>query len=416
MRARNLFIGIAMRGAVALQKALPINEETYLGIEGSGYHEARAYYLYGVLDEVLKSATAMLRWHEFLKDPDKAAEQAIKEKEHGAHVVRVTEEALSDEQHLWARKLTELLCDLLLFESTNTQEFYRIFLACEHLDAYLGLQRDFQEFFGCTNLNAQESIQYFIAEVKQLSRAIDLTAVWFLKNSINLDKPLGPGRLFCSTRARFKSALLKADADQKITLGVSYETAYSTPSRSIHANIGGPPMEISRKSIEATFSHIILLCTQIILQAHKLSGIPLIGDSQFVQKMIAESNGTAALVSLSGKELDEGDIVFAYGKDLCIVTDKNKSPYGYTSYKVKHLTTPPLPEVPEDWYPARYVHLLCPQRQVREHLITIFKSQFPDAAEKIQNMPQQELLGCLENAALEMFKEGIFDRLFVKRA
>lgn len=178
-----------MRGAVALQKALPINEETYLGIEGSGYHEARAYYLYGVLDEVLKSATAMLRWHEFLKDPDKAAEQAIKEKEHGAHVVRVTEEALSDEQHLWARKLTELLCDLLLFESTNTQEFYRIFLACEHLDAYLGLQRDFQEFFGCTNLNAQESIQYFIAEVKQLSRAIDLTAVWFLKNSINLDKP-----------------------------------------------------------------------------------------------------------------------------------------------------------------------------------------------------------------------------------
>jgi len=148
-RGRDLFVGIVIRAAVTLQKALPINEETFLGVSGSGYYDSRAYYLYGVLDEVLKLATAMLRWEGFLSDPDNSELEAALQKEHGPHMFRVTREGLMDEQHLSSRKLVELLCDLLLFESTNTQEHYRLFLTCELLDAYLGLQRDFVDFFSC---------------------------------------------------------------------------------------------------------------------------------------------------------------------------------------------------------------------------------------------------------------------------
>jgi len=414
-RGRDLFVGIILRAAFTLQMALPINEERFLGVSGSGFHDSRAYYLYGVLDEVLKLSTAMLRWEGFLSDPDKSEIEEVLKKEHGSHMMRVTREGLMDEQHLWSRKLVELLGDLLLFESTNTQEHYRLFLTCELLNAYLGLQRDFMDFFSCRNLNAEESIKLFCSTVKECSKSVDLKKVWFLNHSTNWDKPLKAGNLFCSTRARYKLALEQADANQKITLGVSYEKAYATPSRFIHANIGGPSLETSRNTSRTISSHVILLCTQIILQAHKLAGVPLTGDAEFVHNLVkTKADATEALNSVSGKELDVGDIVFAYGEDLCIVTEKSKSAYGYTSYRVKYLTTPPLHEVPEDWYPARYVHLVCPHKKIREELIQIFETHLPSHAKKIRTLPDKDLLSLLAQSALQLYKEGVFHRLRMK--
>jgi hypothetical protein len=239
--------------------------------------------------------------------------------------------------------------------------------------------------------------------------------VWFLNDSIRWDKPLKAGNLFCSNRARYRLALKNADADQKMVLGISYESAYSTPSRSIHANIGGPPIEVDRKTIERAFHHISLFCPQIILQAHKLAGVPLTGDTEFVDKML--KSGTDArtiLESIYGKELEVGDIVFAYSKDLCIVVDKSKSEFGYTSYKVRYLSPPLLSEVPEDWFPARYVHLVCPKNLVREKMIEIFEKHhlLPDAAEMVRNMPEKDLLDQMVSTALAAYEEGAFDRMF----
>ncbi|RPH81880.1 MAG: hypothetical protein EHM80_00915 [Nitrospiraceae bacterium] len=248
--------------------------------------------------------------------------------------------------------------------------------------------------------------------MKECSKSIELKKVWFLNHSTNWDKPLKAGNLFCSTRSRYKLALQQADANQKITLGVSYEKAYATPSRSIHANIGGPSLETSRNTMRTISSHIILLCTQIILQAHKLAGITLTGDAEFVDNLVrTEADATKALNSVSGKELSIGDIVFAYGEDLCIVIDKSKSEYGYTSYRVKYLTKPLLPEVPEDWYPARYVHLVCPQKQVREELIRIFETHSPSHAESIKTLPEKDLFNMLAQTAFQLYKEGAFDML-----
>lgn len=411
-RGRDLFIGIIIRSAVTLQRALPINEETFLGVSGNCYHDSRAYYLYGVLDEVLKLATALLRWEGFLSDPDKSELEAVLQKDHGAHMMRVTRESLMDEQHLWLRKLVELLGNLLLFESTNTQDHYRLFLTCELLDAYLGLQRDFMEFFSCQNLNAEESIKLFRSTVKECGKSIDLKKAWFLNHSTNWDKPIKAGNLFCSARARYKLALQQADANQKITLGVSYEKAYATPSRSIHANIGGPSLEINHNTTRTISSHVILLCTQIILQAHKLASVPLTGDAEFVDTLVkTQGDATKALNSISGKELDIGDIVFAYSDDLCIVTEKSRSEYGYTSYRVKYLAKPPLHEVPEDWYPARYIHLVCPHKRIREELIRIFETHLPSHAEQIKTMPEKDLLNLLAQTALQLYKEGVFHSL-----
>ncbi|MEI8015295.1 MAG: hypothetical protein WCH20_10720 [Nitrospira sp.] len=413
--SRDLFIGVALRGAVTLQKALGLNEDTYQGVAGHSLHDSRAYYLYGVLDEVLKAATAMLRWQQLLKNPEKEGLKEIQGKENGNHLIRIVDEAVQDEQDLWSRKLAELLCNLILFESTNSQEYFRLFLTCEHLDAYLGLQRDFHDFFNCQNFNARESIQSLVSTTKQCTKSIPLKKAWFLNDAINWEKPIKPGGLFCSIRQRYKLALKKADPDQILALGISYEHGYSVPSRSIHANIGGPPMKIDRKAIEISFSHVVLFCALVMLQAYKVAGVTVTGDAEFVDKIF--KSGTDArkiLNSVYGKELEVGDIVFAYGKDLCIVVDKRRSEYGYNSYKVKYLSPPLIPEVPEDWFPARYVHLVWPKKLVREQMVDMLeRHHFPaDAVEKVRSMPDKDLLDQLVSTALAAYKDGVFDQMF----
>jgi len=213
-------------------------------------------------------------------------------------------------------------------------------------------------------------------------------------------------------------ALQQADANQKIALGVSYEKAYAIPSRSIHANIGGPSIDTDRIAIQTSLAHVVLLCIEIILQAHKLAGVPLTGEGEFGERMVTAGSGaTKALKPVPGKELEAGDIVFAYGKDLCIVLDRCKSQYGYTSYKVKYLTKPPLPEVPEDWFPARYVHLVSPRKQAREHVMEIFERHQlpPEAVEKLRAMPDKDFIDYMAKTALAVFEEGGFDHLFKKR-
>jgi len=408
------FSGVALRGAMALQKALSINEETFRLIPGHSLQDARAFYLYGVLDEVLKAATAMMRWEGFLQNTE---EEQYEDKELASHITRIVQEAVQDEQHLWSRKLAELLCDLILFESTNSMEHFRLFLTCEYLDVYLGLQGDFQEFFACKNLNAGMSIESCLAIVKKCGKSIDLKDVWFLKDSINWGKPLKPGSLFRSSRIRYKLALQKSSSDQKLTLRISYEHGYSVPSRSIHGNIGGPLIETTLKDIDIAFSHVAMSCILVILQVHKLAGVELLGDALLMNKVFESGTDARKIVeSIYGKDLEIGDLVFAYGKDLCIVTDKKKSQYGYSSYKVRYLSPAPLPEVPEDWFPARYVHLVVPRKSLREQLLKIFTEQnLPSAAvEQLRQMPENDLLDQMPSIALKAFNEGAFEHLFSK--
>jgi hypothetical protein len=102
----------------------------------------------------------------------------------------------------------------------------------------------------------------------------------------------------------------------------------------------------------------------------------LTGDAEFIDKIFkAGTDARKLLRSVYGKELEVGDIVFAYGKDLCIVVDKSKSEYGYTSYKVRYLSPPLLSEVPEDWFPARYVHLVWPKKGLRDLVLQACESQ-----------------------------------------
>src|SRR5687767_9351554 len=109
---------------MALQKRLAVDETGYLRVVGHAHADARAYYLYGVLDEVMKTSVAGIRWQEFIDEPADVSEKKKGESADAAHVGRLVEESVVDEQEMWVRKLTELLVDVVLFGTTNEQEFY----------------------------------------------------------------------------------------------------------------------------------------------------------------------------------------------------------------------------------------------------------------------------------------------------
>ena len=228
-----------LRAAIALQKILGFEESDYLSISGFSHSDSRAFFIYGYLDEVIKVSLLADQWEGFLGNPDEkilpTSDDNLKN-----HIVRVVEESMIDQQALWQRKLIEILCDLILFQSTNTQDHFRLFLLCRQLNSYLGLQQDFKEFFNCKNENAQSTIDYLSQRILQVGESLRLEEMWFLRDNFRIETLRGAGGIFKSQRQRYMAALKKANADQKIVLNVSYEQGYSGPSRSIHANVGGP--------------------------------------------------------------------------------------------------------------------------------------------------------------------------------
>ena len=160
-----LDVQMPLQSAKALQEKLAMDERSYQFVAGYSMADARAYFVYGALDEVIKSAIGIIRWNEFLTGRDE--EESEEAQEDGEHLNRLIWESVSNEQAVWIRKLTEILCDLICFSETNQQEKYRTFLAAAQLDAYLSLQQDFRDFFSCVNANVKTTIRTCVQIIRQ---------------------------------------------------------------------------------------------------------------------------------------------------------------------------------------------------------------------------------------------------------
>ena len=67
----------------------------------------------------------------------------------------------------------------------------------------------------------------------------------------------------------------------------------------------------------------------------------------------------------SRREEQVDDLVLAYN-DLAEIIDARRSSFAYTSYRVRYLGKPPLPEMPEDWLPSEDNVKLVGKRNIRE--------------------------------------------------
>jgi hypothetical protein len=387
-----------LKAGARLREELKLDELNYLRRTGFGVNDPRAYFLYGCLDEVFKACTSILRWIEFLGEPKEESKPAgDASDEQKRNMLRVVKEAVVDEQHMWARKLNELLSDLILFSTTNEQPYYRIYLACRQLDGYLGLQADCDEFFACTNENTNYSIRDLVTVISSEQKLIDTSKLWYLRKPLNPAKLPGAGQVFSSARSRYKQAVQLASPDQRASLGVSYDMGYSRPSRSIHSNIGGLSEGGSRDAVDSNITRVGFMAAHVVSAAYSLAGVKPVGIAAYINDPSRLPEAQANMDSTIASNFAVGDIVTPHGKDVCEIVDKRKSKYGYCSYKVRYLTPPLPPGHLEDWYPAGYVRLLCTRKDLREKLVEIFRSvgATPEELRKVQEFPDADLTGAM---------------------
>ena len=332
------------RGITELRRELGVDEQLYERVGPLAIGDARSYYLYGVLDDLMAATMALMGWEEDLVDLEDEGDNLVGDisSSESRNLQRSVIAYFVDEQALWIRKTSEHLVDLICFGKANTDDGYRCYLAAAQLDAYLGLLQDFREFYSCDNRNISESISICAKEAERLSGA----KPWFLRQSVNSQSLPRPGGVFASARNRYKQALQLATQGEKVALGGTYETIYSRSSRSLHANVGGARDNYSKRDLKRNASHVSLLVSHALVRSYELAGVRPIGVTSSLSDMLLNDKTDAPGLfrqQMEG-ECAVGDLVAVFGS-LAHVASISESSYGYRSAKVSYVSRPPIPDI-----------------------------------------------------------------------
>jgi len=264
-KVRDFWIEICLKGSTDVKKLIKMDDNGYLRIYFASHQDSKAYYLYSVLDELEKAGVALMGYKEILKDTSGKTTDI-----QGQHAERIILSSIVDSQMIWIRKFTEILTELILFKSTDTNEYFRHYLLVNHLRELNGIMRDSEEFFGCTNLNYKHQIQETIQKIQQIETQLKLNDCWYLADKKGGSKHPGEKAKLSQFRDKLMLAMKKANDDQKLSLGLTYDQLYGKSSQSLHPAFSNPDPEIDVKDIEIGMSRIGILAAHILVMSRSL--------------------------------------------------------------------------------------------------------------------------------------------------
>lgn len=398
----------SVRGPYELRRTLPVDETGFRIVAGYSHADTRAYFIYKVLDEVQKTGVAIIRWAELLGE--KPEEKGNGEEDE--QVRRVILESVSEEQSLRLRKLIETLINLICFEQTNENDYYRHFLLLTDLDYYLSMQQDLREFHACPSGNVAESIKHTIEWASQLEgSSVDPGKCWYLGNRKPLVQKKLKGGIFSSLRSRLREALPLATPEEKLALGLTYHL-FGEVSRDIHFTPSAPQFDLSRETVENSMDHCGLLSMPILLRCQRILGVVPEGINEQIRRVYDANEYPRRLLSqVTGGRAQPGDFVLAYG-DLAEVLEVAKSPFGYEAYRVRYLAERPLPEVADDWFPAKYVQRLYTRDQWLQSIESLVaEGKLPEDAANLKNMQPDLQARALREALVHVWNLGLRDHI-----
>jgi hypothetical protein len=349
-------ICVGTQGAQDLRKELRLDEVNFRHVASSAHVEPRSCYIYRVLDEVQKAAVSMMQWRESVEAglPEKSNPNGEE-----AQAQRLTFETFIDDQNFRARKLTEALVDSILFSTTNDQGYYRDYYFLHDLNDCGRSQADRHEYFDFQSLNTKARAEGLLAQLQNLEQNnLDAKKRWYLENpGPCLLKWTTKGVPLSSFSKRYKAVIPLALPGELAILGKTYIHAYGT-SRDVHFS----PHDISSDYGVHEFlqgsNRVGLLILALIIRCQLLLNCVPAGVNKQWRDMHDGNAGPAQILGgLKATPAEVGDIVLAQG-DLAEVLELKVSKYGYVSYRVKYLETPPLPEVPEDWFAVFEIRLV----------------------------------------------------------
>lgn len=362
--SESALLDLLIRGADEIRKTLKIGESTFRFLGRAHNSRGRDHYMYAVLDEIEQVAFALKMTLEVLDGPP----EDIPDDELAQRLIRNTFSAVEREQALHIRRLTEVLVDLINFSQTNSNAHYDHYLLYKELSEHRKRQEDFKRYFNCVNLNTQASIDLAKRSITHAEGRLQLNKCWYLQG--NNPNPNGEAKM-ASFVSSFDNALPIADKSERFVLGFYYGRAYREPSQSIHLNIGGLTSRRTFDSLIFRRGQIWLLAIHCLNRCRRLLNIrSRKGIGADLSKAINGSLASDLYKQYTQPQITKGDFVSVFDS-LCEVVDTTKSKFGYKSFKVRYLSRPPIPEHPEDWYPAIYVRKQADGKELRDGVIKL---------------------------------------------
>jgi hypothetical protein len=343
-----------------LRAVLAIDEEAF---RRHTFHGApRDFVFWTAVDEIEKTAMVLMRLHEFLGDkPIKVAAPADS-------VDRTAIGIVLEEERLRARRLCELLTELVLFGQKDEDAYYAHFLLLNELCAASGFDADLRDFHGAGSAWVKATIEHATDEIRRLEPRIDFGFAWYA--NAKYKPPIDPANwrhLRSSARQRLKRALPLMTDFERLALGTTYEEAFGHPSASIHYTAGADAAasfgEGRSEIAEATKIGILGLC--VARRCWGLLGRPAGAAVEQLARVLDSNTEASRYIEHldQGSRVAVGDFVLARGF-LGEVMDQVTSPFGYRSLRVELLAERPLPDLASDWFRARDVVLLFAREKV----------------------------------------------------
>lgn len=290
---------------------------------------------------------------------------------------------LLDEENFRARKLTEVLVDLICFSSTNEPEYYRDYFRLRELDATVRSLIDQDEFFGFRRRNSEHSVDWLVKDIVAGETKLDVSKRWYLKHPGPFQKKWKTrGVEFSSFRQRYIRSLELALPNELGALGKTYVHAYGSMSSDVHFTPQETSWDFDPDAVYLGFNRVGLLCFAILIRCQHLLGVVPDGSNAQLRKIHDENRGPAEIVGqLKQEKAAVGDFVWAHG-DICEVIEIRRSELGYVRYLLRYIERPPIPEIMEDWF-AGFEILLVAKRSAAEKTLRRLQTD-PNIDEQIR--------------------------------
>jgi hypothetical protein len=343
----DLAVNLILPASRTLRGNLKIDEAVF---RTHTFHTApRDFVLWTALDEVEKTAMVLMRLDGFLGEDTAPSDSTDP-------IPRASLTMVAEELRMRARRLCELLSQLVLFLKKDEEAYYRHFLLLADLASAHWFNEDLNEFHGAASAWVEATIERTRREISAVEATVDFAHAWYAAYKPPLKADAWRGTLK-NARQCLKEAIPAMTDFERMSVGSTYAEAFGQPSSSIHYAAGTDPSAtatVSSLQAEATRLSFAAFC--VINRCHQLLGRP---NGAAIDKLVHAIQSNTEAPRLFSQlnvrpQISVGDFVLARGL-LGEVIDETKTSYGYRSLRVELLAERPLPNLAADWFRARDV-------------------------------------------------------------
>lgn len=414
----DFFIKTVLKEAAELRRKQKIDENFYHKIAWYGKQDAQSHYVYWVLDEIIRAATAMMRWQEFIWEWEDVKRP---EWEEDLGLERAISESVNFEQKLWSRKLSEQLIQVILFSIHNKQAIYRIWLAWESLNKVRSIRQDFKEFDNCNNENIEYQIRSLSEFIKyQIEEdSIGIEEIFFSKTKtiqdiLNWDTSDNAPFFISFRKLLILSMEIIDDDNDRILLWPTYHTSYWELSQAIHAWSESANPEINILVLRTELIKIAMLCIRLIIWLYKILWIEKTEGIIALESTFSSEDMEAPRLfkNMNKKDYAVWDLIFAHW-DFAEILEVKISRYKYTTFKIQYLGRPPIPEIVIEEMPSRAIQgVILKKDSAKEyfekHILTskALNTDFPEMVKELSwNITNNEAYKSLKATFIKIDSE-----------